>query len=26
LALKELNPIFSARTVAELHGWLTDNA
>ncbi len=26
LALKGLNPIFSAKTVAELHGWLADNA
>ncbi|HTD07158.1 HAD-IIIA family hydrolase [Undibacterium sp.] len=26
LSLKGLNPVFSARTVAELHGWLTENA
>ena len=26
LSLKGLNPAFSARTVAELHGWLTENA
>ncbi|WP_394781526.1 HAD-IIIA family hydrolase [Undibacterium sp.] len=25
-ALQSLNPVFSAKTVAELHGWLTENA
>ncbi len=25
-ALQGLNPVFSAKTVAELHGWLTENA